>query len=54
MKVMATVELSGSHAITHRRFEKEVDGYAAAEAWVKALAESAERQGHRLVSAVVA
>lgn len=53
MKVTATVRLSGEHAVSERRFSKEVSSIAEGEAWVKALAESAERAGHMLAMATI-
>lgn len=53
MKVSATVQLSGDHAVKHRTFTAEVEDIDHADRWVHALSESAERQGHALVVAVI-
>ena len=53
MKVTATVQLSGDHAVKHRTFTAEVEDTDHADRWIDGLRESAERQGHALVVAII-
>jgi hypothetical protein len=53
MKVTATVQLSGDHAVKHRTFTAEVEDTDHADRWIDGLRESAERQGHILVVAII-